>query len=193
MNLRKKDFIAIAVVTLLYLPVLYLVMLFVTGAARIEFGFKDAPKEEKPKFEEMKHSARRDSLAIQNSRTFQALQQERHELARERERLLELQTRLDMIQKEIEQKKLELGNERSKLETLLENSSEEEAARFKKLAKMYGAMKPAEAASILETLPESQAAKIISLLTDDRQKAKIMSQLSTEKATRISQLLSKGV
>lgn len=187
-----KDIIAIVVVTCVSFPVLYLIMLFVTGTLRIEYGIED-PSREKEKVELVKQSARRDSLAAQNSRTFLALQQERRELQKERERLMELQERLGIVQNEIKQQKSELDQDKKELSKLLESSSEAQEARFKQLAKVYGAMKAAEAASILETLPDSQVAKIITAINDDRQKAKILASISKEKAKRLSQLITRGI
>ncbi|MFP4163346.1 MAG: MotE family protein [Chitinispirillaceae bacterium] len=192
MNLRLKDIIAIAVVACVSFPLLYVIMLFITGTLRIEYGMED-PFQKKKEVELVEQSARRDSLASRNSRTFLALKQERRELKKERERLNDLQKRLQMVQDEIKQQREQLGEEREEMEKQLESSSEAEVNRYKQLAKVYGAMKAAEAASILETLPDSQVARIITTIMDDRQKAKILSQLSKEKANRISKLISRGI
>ena len=85
MNFKLKDFIAIIAVMVLSFPVLYIAMLFFTGAARVEFGRK--PEENKQIVEPLKKTDRKDSLALVNSRTFQALQKEREELQIERVRL----------------------------------------------------------------------------------------------------------
>ena len=67
----------------------------------------------------MKMTARKDSLAEINSRTFQALQKERSEIEKEREHLLEQQQRIDLMQREMESQYKLLQMERSKLEELV--------------------------------------------------------------------------
>jgi len=187
--MRKNDFIAIILVTLLTFPILYVGMLVYTGSLRLEYGF---PKEDPNldlKVEEVRHTKRRDSLSAENSKVFQAMLQERAEIQRERERLLEIQERLEMLQNSIEGSKTELVNERKQLETKLAVNPDAEKARYKQLARLYGAMKPAEAAGILETLPDVQVTSILTSINDDRQRAKIVSSLTTEKAARITRLM----
>ena len=187
--MRKNDFIAIILVTLFTFPVLYVAMLFYTGALRLEYGFDQKTPEEELKVEEVRHTRRRDSLAAENSKIFQALQQERAEIIRERERLLETQERLEILQNNIEGHRNELMNERRQLESKLQTNPEAEANRYRQLARLYGAMKPGEAAGILETLPDAQVTSILTNINDDRQRARIVASLSKEKAARISKLM----
>jgi flagellar motility protein MotE (MotC chaperone) len=63
--------------------------------------------------------------------------------------------------------------------------------KIKELSKIYGAMRPVEAAQIIETLQDELAVKVLTNIGDERQKGKILSALSREKATRISKLISK--
>lgn len=188
-NLKIKDYIAIAIVTILSFPILYLIMLFVTGVARVEFNYgKDEDSKDK-KVEFIRHTAKRDSLAAINSRTFQALQKERTEIERERTRLSEQKKRIDILQQELKTERDNLKQERKKIEKLVSQSDSLSAKKLKDLAKMYGAMRPAEAAQILETLSDKLSSQIISSINDDRQKAKILSALSKDKANRISKIL----
>jgi flagellar motility protein MotE (MotC chaperone) len=184
-----RDIIAIAAVTLFTFPILYIAMLFATGSLRVEYGFKKEDPEKELKVEQVKHSARRDSLAAQNSKVFEAAQQERADLAKEQERFNEQYARLEILQSEIEKQREELVKERLQLENKMAAVPEIEEARFKKLAKIYEAMKPVEAAAILETLPDAQVASIISKMGDDRQKGRILSALTTEKAARLNKLI----
>ncbi len=189
MDFKIKDYIAIGVVTVVTFPVLYLSMLFITGSARIEFG---NPKKEEPEKEEvrlMKQSVRSDSLSALNSRTFHALERERAELEKERHSMREQQDRLDLLQSEIENERKKLVEERKKLEELVSVNDSLGERKIKDLAKMYGAMRPSEAASILGTMEERMAAKIIRSIGDDRQKAKILSSFSQEKAVKISKII----
>jgi flagellar motility protein MotE (MotC chaperone) len=186
--MRKNDFIAIILVTLLTFPILYVGMLFYTGSLRLEYGF---PQEDAAdlKVEEIRHTRRRDSLSAENSKVFQAMLQERADIQRERERLLEIQERLEMFQNSIDGSRAELVNERKQLESKLAVNPDAERARYKQLARLYGAMKPAEAAGILETLPDAQVTSILTSINDDRQRARIVSLLTKEKAARISRLI----
>jgi len=187
--MRKGDIFLIALVALVTFPILYVVMLFATGSLRLEYGYKKEDPDKLAKVEEVKHNARRDSLAAQNTKIFEAAQSERADLVKEQERLAEQYSRLEMLQGEIEKQREELVNERTLLEKKLAVVPEEEAARFKKLAKIYEAMKPAEAAGIMETLPDAQVASILGRMNDDRQKGKILSLLTKEKAARLNRLI----
>ncbi len=189
MNLKMKDFIAIAVATVATFPVLYLVMLFVTGAARIEFQRPKDDGEKQQKVEMVKRSARKDSLALRNSKTFQALQLERAELEKERQRMREQQERINLLQSEVEQERTLLSEERHKFESAVQKSDSLGSKKIKDLAKMYAAMRPSEAASILSTLNDRMVANVLKAINDDRQKAKILGALSTDKAARISRII----
>ncbi|MDR2577440.1 MAG: hypothetical protein LBC70_01320 [Chitinispirillales bacterium] len=187
--MRTKDIILIAVVTVIAFPILYVVMLFVTGTLRLEYGFNQDEGEKEVRVEEVRHSARRDSLSAQNSKVFHAAERERADLAREQERLAEQIERLAMLQGEIERQREGLAREREQLENRMTTMPEAEEARYRKLARIYEAMRPLEAAGILETLTDAQVASIISKMGDDRQKGRIMALLTKEKAARINRLI----
>ncbi|MBN1309415.1 MAG: hypothetical protein JXA18_15960 [Chitinispirillaceae bacterium] len=189
MKLRLKDYIAIGVVTVVTFPLLYLIMLFITGSARIEFGPSKEKAAKTEKVQLIQKSARKDSLAAVNSRTFQALRKERSELEKERQRLHEQQNRIDLLQSEVEMQRKMLAEERKKMEQLVMTSDSLGGKKIKDVAKMYAAMRPAEAASILGTMDERLAAQIIRSINDDRQKAKILSSFSSDKAARISKII----
>ncbi len=189
MNLKLRDYIAISVVTVLTFPLLYLVMLFITGSARIEFGPPKVDEVKKEKVQLVRQSARKDSLEAVYSRTYQALQQERGEIEKERQRLREQQDRIDMVQSEVEVERKKLAEEREKMEKLVTASDSLGGKKIKDVAKMYAAMRPSEAASILGTMDERLAAQILRSIGDDRQKAKILSSFSSDKAARISKII----
>jgi len=194
--MRLRDIIAIAVVSLITFPILYIGMLFVTGSLRIEYGFKEKDETPQIKVEEIRHNARRDSLAAQNTKVFQAAEQERAELVKEQERLADQYKRLEMLQSEIEAQQAEIARqreeiikEREKIEAGKAAAANKEDPSVKKLAQIYEAMKPAEAAGILETLPDAQVAAILSKMSDNRQKGKILALLNKEKTARINKLI----
>jgi flagellar motility protein MotE (MotC chaperone) len=170
---------------------MYLLMLFLTGTARIEFG--QQKEEKKENVEVVKYSARKDSLAEANSKTFQAIQLERLELEKERKRIAEFQERMDLAQQDLESKQQSIQQERMKMEKAVTQSDSLDRKKIRELSKIYGAMRPAEAAHILETLKDDLASKVIKGMNDDRQKARILSALSKDKANRISRILGPGL
>lgn len=190
MNLKLKDIIIIALVMLTSFPVMYTILLFATGTAKVVFdsGVVEE-KEKKKKTEEMKASARKDSIAIVNSKTFQALQKERGEVTEQKERLNDQRLRMEQIQQELQTQRDEILQERKKLEQLVTKNDSLDTRKMKELAKVYGAMKPAEASQILGTLSDSNVAKILKMINDDRQKAKILAFLPVEKAASISKII----
>jgi flagellar motility protein MotE (MotC chaperone) len=189
MNLKIKDFILIALVTVASFPILYLIMLFITGEARVEFGKNKEDETKKEKIQLIKQSAHKDSLFAMNSRTYQALQQERLEIEKERQKLREQQDRINLLQSEIETERKKLTEERNKIEKTVSIHDSLSARKLKDIAKVYAAMRPSEAATILETMDDAIVASIVRSINDDRQKAKILSLFPTDKAARISKII----
>ncbi|MBN1603449.1 MAG: hypothetical protein JW915_17700 [Chitinispirillaceae bacterium] len=190
MNLKLKDIIIIAVVMLTSFPLMYTILLFATGSAKVVFEVgQEKQIETLKKSERMNTSARKDSIAAANSKVFQALQKERGEVIEEKERLNDQRTRLEMMQEEIQSQREALLKERKKLEQLVSQSDSLDMKRMRDLAKVYGAMKPAEAAEILSTLSDRNVAKVLKMINDDRQKAKILAFMSRDKAASISKLI----
>lgn len=196
MNLKIKDVVIIAIISLVSLPVMYFAMLFLTGNAKIVYVAKEADmlsggKNKKMKYQ--KHSRRRDSLMVMHSQSFLASQRERSDVEEEMERLAKQKEHLAILQQELERTRQKLAEERKRFEKLVEQNDELEMKRIKQLAKVYGAMRANEAAQILETLDDRLLIKIIKAIGDDRQKAKIMASLSKSKASRISKRMGKSV
>lgn len=186
---KLKDIIIVVAVAVVSFPILYAVILYMNGMLRIEYGVPKETVEEDKKLQVVKRNEKTDSLMVTHSRTFQALENEKVEIEKERERLRQLQERMDITQKELEEKQKAFADQRTKMEQLVEKSDSLEMKKVKGQAKVYMAMKPLEAAQIIETLPDEQAARILDAMTDDRQKAKIIAALSTEKAARITSKL----
>jgi len=189
MKLSVKDLIAIAAVTIVSFPVLYLIVLFATGNARVEFGRK---KEDVKRVDDLRviHlTSRRDSLIAAHSEAYRAnLTQE--EKLKERERLLnERENRVKMLEQELEQQKLAIIQERKALEDAVQKSDEAAEKKSRQVAKIYGTMRPSEAAQILEKMNDEEVARILKGIGDERQKGKIMEALSDEKAIRVSRII----
>jgi flagellar motility protein MotE (MotC chaperone) len=193
MKLKIKDVITIGIITIVTFPMLYFVMLFVTGNARIEFiNKKPGIIENRQKLTMLKHSNRRDSLMVVQSETYQASEKALEENEEKLQELNKQQERITMLTQELENSRKQLTEQREKFEKLVSQSDELEQKQIKQLAKVYGAMRANEAAQILETLDDNLFIKIITAIGDDRQKAKIMASISKGKASRISKKMGKN-
>jgi len=188
-----KDYIIIGVVAFFALPLMYIAALFATGNARIEFGRELLPGAKSDEVKYLESTARRDSLAVQYSRTYLALKKEREEVEQKKEELQEQQERLEIVRREVEQQQKELEVQKERLEKLVESSGELSGKRIKQLARIYEAMKANEAANILETIDDDLVISILRAMSDDRQKAKIVAGLPENKARRISAKMGKPV
>jgi len=184
--MKLKEIVAIGLVMMLSMPLVYIMMLFFTDNARIEFGPPSKTEKQKTDFKVLKISPERDSMLVRQSKAFYASEKERQEVEKERERLEEERRRLEIIRGELKDEREKLASERQRLEKLVEESDELDKKRIKQLARVYGAMRANEAATILETLDDDLVIKIINALGDDRQKGKIVSALSEQKARRIT-------
>ncbi len=192
MKLSIRDLIKIAVVAVLSFPLTYLVVLFATGNARLEFSKGYNPAREMERLRTVTHSKRRDSLAVVHMESYQALQRERKELEEMRSALEEREQRIEMVRRELEQSRAALAEERKKFETGAQEDNEASQKRAKQLARVYGAMRPEEAARILETLEMSLVVEILSNINDDRQRAKILAALPQDRAGSVSRRLRSG-
>lgn len=191
--MKPKDMIVLVAVVVLFSPIAYFLVLLMSGNARIEFGPVEKREATPPVIPFMGFSEnRKDSLMARNSKTFQALEEERRRIAIEKEQLEKQRDGLNSLQKDIETQKAAIEKERKTLEELVKQSSEMELKRTRQLARVYASMKPVEAAQVIETLDEQSAAKLLDAMSDDRQKAKIMASLTKEKAARLSTLLGKS-
>ena len=187
MKLTLRDIIIIALTTTLSFPIIYLVILFATGGAHIEFN---QPKKMDENIEQqlklVKISAKKDSISASQSQTFVAMEQQKADLAMERASLDEKQQQVTMVQQEFEKTRSDIKTEREKLEKLVSQSDDLDKKKIKQLAKVYGAMRAEEAARILETLDDDLCINILSSMGDDRQKAKILAALTPDKASKVS-------
>jgi flagellar motility protein MotE (MotC chaperone) len=187
MKLQIKDLITIAMVSIISFPILYLIMLLVTGTAKFVIT-SQTPEFEKKQYE-LKYqslSNRKDSLIAIHSQSFVASENAKKEAGLELEKLNKQGERISLLQQELDNTRQLLSTEREKFEKFSAQTDELEAKRIKQLAKVYGAMRASEAAQILETLDDDLLVKVFIAIGDDRQKAKIMSSLSQNKAAQLS-------
>jgi flagellar motility protein MotE (MotC chaperone) len=185
MKLTLKQLIIIVASLTLSFPMVYLLMLFATGNARIEFS-KPKEKKDERQVKLLAMSARKDSLAVIQSHMFFALEKQKADLEAEKKRAAEESERMVLVREELEKERTQLTEERKRLEKLVGQSDELEQKRIKQLGKVYAAMRPEEAAHILETLDDALLIKILGAMGDDRQKAKVLAAIPREKATRVS-------
>jgi flagellar motility protein MotE (MotC chaperone) len=191
MKLTLKELIIIVAVLTFSFPVVYVLMMLATGSAHIEFNQPAKPKKDDKELKFMKLSAKKDSLAAVQSQTFFAIEKQKADLDDEKKRMTEQQDHVLMVEQELEKTRSDLTEERKKLEKLVGQSDELDKKRIKQLAKVYSAMRPEEAARILETLDDDLLINILGAMGDDRQKAKILSVLSPDKASRVSKKIGK--
>jgi flagellar motility protein MotE (MotC chaperone) len=190
MKLNIRDIAIIAATAVLSFPVIYLLIMFATGTARIEFNQQKKEEKKEQQVKLLKLDAKRDSIAASQSQTFMAVEQQKADLAKEKQELIDQQQRVTMVQQELEKTRAGLAAEREKLEKLVSKSDDLDRKRIKQLAKVYGAMRAEEAARILETLDDGLCVNILAEMGDDRQKAKILTALSPDKAARVSKKIS---
>ena len=107
--------------------------------------------------------------------------------AREKE-LMAREALLTAAEKEINRKFEELTNLKAEIESLLQQQSEEEAARFESLVKIYEAMKPKEAARIFDTLDLDVLLAVMSRMSE-RRLSPILANMNPERARTITIML----
>ncbi|MGB7568924.1 MAG: hypothetical protein WBM07_13770 [Chitinivibrionales bacterium] len=193
MKLSLKELIIIVAILTLSFPVVYVLMMLATGTARIEFNQPVKAKKDEREVKLMRFNAKKDSLEAVQSQTFFAIEKQKGDLDEEKKKMAEQQDHVTMVEQELEKTRNELTEERKKLEKLVGQSDELDKKRIKQLAKVYGAMRPEEAARILETLDDDLLINILSAMGDDRQKAKILTELSPDKASRVSKKIGKPI
>jgi flagellar motility protein MotE (MotC chaperone) len=189
MKLSLKDFIFIVVIAMLSFPITYVLVLYFTGIITIEY--KKPGKAGEAAIKTMNPAIFRDSLSQTNMKTFQAVVREEQDLQKGKEEFASQQDRLAIMQQEIQKERDEIAQERKKLEQLIGENEVLKDKKIKQLARVYGAMRPAEAARILESLDDNLIIKILNGISDDRQRGKMLAALSNEKAARISKLMGK--
>jgi flagellar motility protein MotE (MotC chaperone) len=189
MKLSLKDFVLIVLIAMLSFPITYVCVLYFTGIIKIEY--KKPGKEGEEGVKTMNPAMFRDSLSRTHMKTFQAVVREQNDLQKQKEQFAEQQERLVLLQQELQKERAGIADDRKKLEKLIGENEILKDKKIKQLARVYGAMRPAEAARILESLDDNLIIKILNGISDDRQRAKMLAALSNEKAARISQKMGK--
>jgi flagellar motility protein MotE (MotC chaperone) len=103
-----------------------------------------------------------------------------------RERELELRTNLlTVAEKRVEERITELKKVESKIQSLLKQYDEQQEEKLQSLVKLYQAMKPAEAARVLETLDMSILIEVADRMSE-RRMAPIMAAMDPARAKEIT-------
>jgi flagellar motility protein MotE (MotC chaperone) len=189
-NFTTREIIILGGITLISFPLVFVSVLFLSGNLRVELGPRKKAAAEEKKIEIVKPSStKEDSLSILNSKTYQALQQEREGIEKEKLDMQKERQSLELFLHDLESQKDSLKKEQQRIDGLISQRDAIDKKKLAQLAKVYSAMRPAEAAQIISTLSDDLAAQILDGIADDRQKAKILAALPPEKATSITKLM----
>lgn len=126
---------------------------------------------------------------ISTSESLSAFQQKEIEIRKKEEQLKEKEERLDKLEKEIEQKVKDLLAIQKEVQSVRTEKQETQNTRVRGLAKIYGTMKPKEAAKLMENLDDKLVMGIIATMTPD-EAAAILALMEVKKAAKISEALS---
>lgn len=117
------------------------------------------------------------------------LQQKELELKRKEQLLQEREDYLVRMKQEVEQKLKELIEIQKEIKAYRTEKEENKNAQIRSLSKIYGSMKPKEAAKLLENLNDPLVVSIIATM-NAAEAANILANMDIKKAAKISQSLS---
>ena len=165
--------------------------MFLTGILRLEYGQKKAeiPVEKRINYRE--YTEIQDSLQIKMSRAFKEYSKIKRQQQEKEARIEDEEKRLESIRMEIIAERELLEKRKASLDELMKGNERIEIGKIKKIAKIYEAMKPAEAAPILETLSNELIVKIFSSMSEVDVIGKIKAKFTPERAGDIDKLMAK--
>lgn len=130
--------------------------------------------------------------SVEERRLYNAIQTERAGISEERKELELKKNELKSIEEGVDKKLVEIDAKleelkalRKQLETLLAAKTEEELKKTRDLAKIYEKMSPDKAAMALSGLDQQLAADLLANMKE-KSAAKILDQISRQKATELS-------
>lgn len=189
--MKIRDFIGIGLISVGLFPVIFLIIAFALGVARIEFGEKVETQKKVDNFLR-RYNPRQDEAEMRNMKTLEAVKLREQELAtrelalnREIERIENLK-----IENTALEKKISAG--RDGLEKMVAQSTDLQNRRMRSLSEMFGSMRPEEAAPILLTLNDKMVADIVRSVPEVRSQSKLMGALgaiNVARAAKISELM----
>ncbi len=116
-------------------------------------------------------------------------QQKEIEIRKREEQVKEKEERLNKLEKEIEQKVKDLIALQKEVQSGRAEKQETQNNKVRSLAKIYGTMKPKDAAKLMENLDDKLVMGIIGTMTPD-EAAAILALMEVKKAAKISEALS---
>ncbi|MDY0041474.1 MAG: hypothetical protein RBS57_14275 [Desulforhabdus sp.] len=117
------------------------------------------------------------------------LQQKEAELKRKEEQLQQREEYLAKMKQEVDDKLKELIDLQKEVQAYRTEKQEDQNAQIRSLSKIYGSMKPKEAAKLLENLDDKLVVSIISTM-NATDAANILANMDIKKAAKISESLS---
>lgn len=118
-------------------------------------------RDDKPKAE-AENTAQAEKIAkfrpgASTTESLSAFQQKEIEIRKKEEQLREKEERLNKLQKEVEQKVKDLLTLQKEVQSVRSEKQETQSTRVRSLSKIYGTMKPKEAAKLMENLTISSS------------------------------------
>ena len=160
-----------------------------TGAVEEAIAKDDKPKAETENAAPVQIEAKIRPAGSSTADSFSAIQQKEIEIHKREEQLKEKEERLAKLEKEIEQKLQDLLALQKEAQSVRNEKQEAENSKVRGLAKIYGTMKPKEAAKLMENLDDKLVMGIFSTMTPD-EAASILALIDVKKAAKISEGLS---
>lgn len=121
--------------------------------------------------------------------TMSYLQQREADLKKKEDQLREKEESLAKLEKDVEQKLKDLIGIQKEIQAYRSEKEEALTGKVRSLSKIYGTMKPKEAAKLLENLDEKLVMGIMQTMNSD-EAAAILSSMDVKKAAKISEFLS---
>ena len=150
-------------------------------------------KDEKPKAEAETaapvEKAAKNRPVVSTPDSLSVFQQKEIEIRKREEQVKEKEERLSRLEKEIEQKVKDLLALQKEVQSVRTERQETQNTKVRSLAKIYGTMKPKEAAKLMENLDDKLVMGIIATMTPD-EAAAILALMEVKKAAKISEALS---
>ncbi|MHC1745205.1 MAG: MotE family protein [Syntrophobacteraceae bacterium] len=121
--------------------------------------------------------------------TLTHIEQREAELKRKEEQLRQKEEYLAKMEQEVEKKLKDLLAIQKEIQAYRSEKEESQNTKIRSLAKIYGTMKPKEAAKLLDNLEEHLVVSVISTMSAD-EAANILGNMDVKKAAKISESLS---
>jgi len=129
-------------------------------------------------------------LSWKDLQILQSLEKRKEDLDRREEAVKRYEERLQSLKQEVEKKLAEILQTEKRIQERLGMIGQMEEEKIGRLAKLYGGMRPEEAAPLLERMQEETTLKVFQRMKE-RQASRILAFMNPEKAARLSEQLAK--